>query len=141
MRVPLPFLNTQHETRNTCLYHATIPRVKPRQMRQEDPQAEHDTPREQTLVAWLTSGFFLYLRVCLACAVVVAAISIAAMQDWPAHRRVRAIVLLCSGGGILYLCCREFEKLVGRLPDAARWWLRHLGREGDRDSGPTAPPP
>ncbi len=141
MRVPLPFLNTQHETRNTCLYHATIPRVKPRQMRQEDPQAEHDTPREQTLVAWLTSGFFLYLRVCLACVVVVAAISIAARRGWPAPGGARAFVLLCWGGGIRSLCCREFERVVGRLPDAAGWWLRPLGREGARDGGPTAPPP
>ena len=98
-------------------------------MRQESLQAERDTPREQTLVGWLTSGFWLYLRVGMACAVIVAAISIAAMQEWPAHRRFRAIVLLCTGGGILYLCCREFERLAKRLPDAARWWLRHLGGE------------
>ena len=83
-------------------------------------------------MAWLTSGLFPYIRVGLACAVVVAAISIAVMQEWPAHRRFRAIVLLCSGGGILYLCCRESEKLVARLPDAARWWLRQDGKEEAR---------
>ena len=106
-------------------------------MHEHPARSDEDQPKRPTALSWLTSGLLFYLRVCLVLAFVATATVIVFAATGAAQQKLRALAMLAAGGGMLYLCCRELEQILSRLPDAAKWWWRTCGPQKGRNAGRT----